>query len=448
MSRELIQELDTIQNTKAVSFFVDYQRSQGNYIADVDGNVLLDLYTQIASVPIGYNHPRLIDAVMKDENRATFVNRPALGVYPPRDFSARLKNALLSVAPPGLSQVQTMACGTCSVEHSQKAMFIAYQRRKRGGRPISKEDIQSCIEGKAPGCPSLSVLSFKNGLHGRTMGALGVTHAKWPLKLDFPVPDWPYASFPNLKYPLDQFVRENRAEENNCLEEVRERIHVWDMKDCPVAGIIIEPIQSEGGDNHATPYFFQGLQDIAQEYGIPLMMDEVQTGCGSTGKFWAHEHFNLREAPDIVCFSKKMLTGGFYYKDHLRPEEGHRIFNTWLGDPSKLIFLEEVVNLVKEEGLLERVEDTGSHLLCGLYEMQEKYPGLLSKARGVGTYCAIDVKDVETRENILHRLRQKGVNLGACGVSSIRFRPTLLLRRNHVDIFLDVFDSVISDLYS
>ncbi|OWF52736.1 4-aminobutyrate aminotransferase, mitochondrial-like [Mizuhopecten yessoensis] len=445
-SRELLKELDTIQNTKAVHFFVDYERSQGNYLTDVDGNVILDLYTQIASVPIGYNHPRLLDALMKKENRATFVNRPALGVYPPSDLSSRLKNALLSVAPPGLNQVMTMACGACSVEHSQKAMFIAYQRRQRGGKPPSIKELQSCLEGKPPGSPNLSVLSFKNGLHGRTMGALAVTHAKWALKLDFPVPDWPCASFPTLQYPLDQFVRENRAEEDRCLNEVKERIHAWEKRNCPVAGIIVEPIQSEGGDNHATPYFFQCLQDIAKECEIPLMIDEVQTGCGATGKFWAHEHWDLENAPDIVCFSKKMLTGGFYYKDHLRPEQGYRIFNTWLGDPSKLIFLEEVVNLIKEEGLLVQVQDTGSYLINGLYDMQNKYPGLLSRARGIGTFCSIDVKDADTRDKILHKLIQRGINLGPCGSVSIRFRPTLLLSRNHVDIFIDTFDSVIAEL--
>ncbi|OWF52737.1 4-aminobutyrate aminotransferase, mitochondrial-like [Mizuhopecten yessoensis] len=447
-SRELLKELDTIQNTEAVQFFVDYERSRGNYLVDVDGNVMLDLFTQIASIPIGYNHPRLLNALLKTENRATLVNRPALAVYPPSDWSSRLKNALLAVAPPGLKQVQTMACGACSVEHSQKAMFIAYQRRQRGGRPPSQEELQSCVEGHAPGCPDLSVLSFKNAFHGRTMGALAVTHTKWIHKLDFPVPDWPCASFPILQYPLDQFVRENRAEEDRCLDEVRERIHAWEKKGSPVAGMIVEPIQSEGGDNHASPYFFQELQDIAKDYEIPFMVDEVQTGCGATGKFWAHEHWNLKDAPDIVCFSKKMLTGGFYYKDNLRPQEGYRIFNTWVGDPSKMVFLEEVVNLIKEEGLLGQVKDTGSHLINGLYDMQNKYPGILSRARGVGTFCSIDFKDAATRDKILNELRHKGIHLGACGNLSIRFRPTLLLTRNHVDIFMDAFNSIIAELKS
>ncbi|XP_069124662.1 4-aminobutyrate aminotransferase, mitochondrial-like isoform X2 [Argopecten irradians] len=447
-SQALLKDLDAIQNTGAVQFFVDYERSSGNYLADVDGNLMLDLFTQISSVPIGYNHPRFLQALLKDENRATLINRPALSVYPPSDWGSRLKNALLSVAPPGLNQVQTMACGACSVEHSQKAMFIAYQRRQRGGQPPSPEELKSCVEGRAPGCPNLSILAFRNAFHGRTMGALAVTYTKWSHKLDFPLPDWPCASFPALQYPLDQFERENRAEEDRCLDEVREQIHAWEKKDCPVAGIIVEPIQSEGGDNHATPYFFQGLQDIAKDHEIAMMVDEVQTGCGATGKFWAHEHWDLKDAPDIVCFSKKMLTGGFFYKDHLRPQEAYRIFNTWVGDPSKLVFLEEVVNLIKEEGLLGRVEDTGSYLLNGLYDIQNKYPGILSRARGVGTYCSIDFNDSDTRDKVIDDLRQKGINLGSCGNNSIRFRPTLTLSRNHVDVFMDVFSSVVGGLKS
>ncbi|VDI72192.1 4-aminobutyrate aminotransferase / (S)-3-amino-2-methylpropionate transaminase [Mytilus galloprovincialis] len=126
-SRQLLKELDRIQNTGAVQFFADYDKSYGNYLVDVDDNCMLDLYTQIASIPIGYNHQSLIDAVKNEDNLSTFVNRPALGCYPPRDWITRLQTSLLAVAPPGLTEVQTMACGACSVEHAQKAMFIAFQ---------------------------------------------------------------------------------------------------------------------------------------------------------------------------------------------------------------------------------------------------------------------------------------------------------------------------------
>lgn len=90
-------------------------------------------------------------------------------------------------------------------------------------------------------------------------------------------------------------------------------IYHYFLLDYPVAGIIVEPIQSEGGDNEASPYFFQQLQKIAKKHGAGLLIDEVQTGGGATGKMWCHEHFNLESPPDIVTFSKKMLTGGFYH---------------------------------------------------------------------------------------------------------------------------------------
>ncbi|XP_076447734.1 4-aminobutyrate aminotransferase, mitochondrial-like isoform X2 [Babylonia areolata] len=320
-SVQLTKELNTVQESGAVQFFVDYDRSQGNYIVDADGNTMLDLYTQIASIPLGYNHPRIIEAFKDPKNQATFINRPAMGVYPGADHVDRLRNTLLSVAPPGLRNVQTMACGACSVEHGLKAMFMTYQRRKRGGAAPKEEELTSCLKNQPPGCPHLSVLSFNNAFHGRTMGALSLTHTKWAHKLDFPQPDWPVADFPRLQYPLDQFTAENRREEQRCLDMVRDLMAQWEKKQSPVAAIVSEPVQCEGGDNYASPAFFQGLQDIAREHGASLMLDEVQTGCGITGKFWAHEHFDLREPPDVVPFAKKMLTGGFYHKDEQRPTE-------------------------------------------------------------------------------------------------------------------------------
>lgn len=446
-SRQLMKELSAVQNVGAVQFFVDYDKSYGNYLVDVDGNIMLDLYTQIASIPIGYNHPSLLEAVKNEDNMYAFVNRPALAVFPPSDWVKRLQASLVAVAPPGLTEVQTMACGACSIEHGQKAMFIAYQRKMRGGRPPSQEELQTCIRNQAPGSPDLCVLSFKHAFHGRTMGALAITHSKPIHKLDFPVPDWPMASFPILKYPLEDYVRENQIEEKRCLEEVEDLIEKWGKKKRPVVGVVIEPMQAEGGDNFASAEFFQGLQDICLKNEVSLCIDEVQTGCGTTGKFWAHEHFNLREAPDIVAFSKKMLTGGFYYKAEYRPQEALRIFNTWIGDPSKVILLEAVVKVIKQQNLLSRVNEVGKHLWSGLHDLEKKYPDVLSRIRGLGTYGSIDLPSTESRDKVISQLRANGVHTGGCGDKSIRFRPTLTLYKHHVDIFLDRFNSVLGDFH-
>ncbi|XP_012944398.1 4-aminobutyrate aminotransferase, mitochondrial [Aplysia californica] len=436
-SQALREELDPIQCTDAVQFFADYEKSIGNYIADVDGNYLLDLYTQIASIPLGYNHPRILKAITDPANLSTFANRPALGVFPPSHFVKDLNETLLSVAPPKLRQVQTMACGACSVEHALKAAFMGYRRRERGGSPPSPEELETSLMNRPPGNPHLSVLSFKNAFHGRTMGALALTHTKWAHKLDFPSPDWPIATFPTLRYPLEEFAEENRLEEEKCLAEVRELIQDAKQKGKPVACVATEPIQCEGGDNFASPQFFQGLQDICQENNIYLLIDEVQTGAGTTGKFWVHEYFNLRDPPDLMTFAKKMLTGGFYYRDELRPTEGYRIFNTWIGDPSKIVILREVLATIKEEGLVQKTAELGKQMLQVLETAQAEFPNVVSRARGLGCIMSFDCPDAQTRDKLVGILRTYGVHVGTSGSSTLRLRPTLTLQKKHVDVFAD-----------
>jgi len=214
--------------------------------------------------------------------------------------------------------VTTMACGSCSNENAFKAIFFAYMKKLRGGRTWTKEELDSCMLNVGPGAPKLAILSFHGGFHGRTLGSLTCTHSKPIHKIDVPAFPWPVAHFPKYKYPLEDNVKENAAEDKKSLANVEELIDEWQKKGTPVAGIIIEPIQAEGGDNHASPEFFQRLQALGKKKGVALLMDEVQTGGGPTGKIWAHENFNLPSPPDIVTFSKKMQTGGFYHTSEMR----------------------------------------------------------------------------------------------------------------------------------
>lgn len=138
------------------------------------------------------------------------------------------------------------------------------------------------MKNQAPGSPDLAVLSFENSFHGRGFGSLSATRSKAVHKMDIPSFDWPQATFPNLKYPLEQFSSENQQEETRCLQEVTQILSSWHI---PVAAVIVVPIQSEGGDNHASAVFFQELQQITNEAGALLIVDEVQTGFGATGKF-------------------------------------------------------------------------------------------------------------------------------------------------------------------
>ncbi|KAK7825823.1 hypothetical protein U0070_008579 [Myodes glareolus] len=412
------------QNAEAVHFFCNYEESRGNYLVDVDGNRMLDLYSQISSVPIGYNHPALAKLIQQPQNASTFINRPALGILPPENFVDKLRESLMSVAPKGLSQLITMACGSCSNENAFKTIFMWY---------------------RSPGCPDYSILSFMGAFHGRTMGCLATTHSKAIHKIDIPSFDWPIAPFPRLKYPLEEFVKDNQQEEARCLEEVEDLIVKYRKKKRTVAGIIVEPIQSEGGDNHASDDFFRKLRDIARKHGCAFLVDEVQTGGGCTGKFWAHEHWGLDDPADVMSFSKKMMTGGFFHKEEFRPNAPYRIFNTWLGDPSKNLLLAEVINIIKREDLLNNVTHAGKTLLTGLLDLQARYPQFISRARGRGTFCSFDTPDESVRNKLILTARNKGVVLGGCGDKSIRFRPTLVFRDHHAHLFLNIFSDILAD---
>jgi len=273
--------------------------------------------------------------------------------------------------------------------------------------------------------------------------ALSTTRSKAIHKVDIPAFDWPVASFPQLKYPLEANDAANKAEEKKCLEEVDRAIKSAKI---PVAGLIVEPIQGEGGDNWASPFFFQGLRDLTKKHGIYFIVDEVRTGVAGTGKFWAHEYWGLSSPPDVVTFSKKMQAAGFYHNIELRAPEGYRNFNTWMGDPIAALKAGVIVEQIQKQHLLENVQITGKFLKDGLTQLQSKYPRLVQRVRGLGTFLAFDLPDSASQGKILGLMRQKGVEAAGSGSVSVRFRPMLIFAPRHAAEVLEVIESSLKEL--
>ena len=442
VSKKAIQDLDRVFDTRSLNMIANYQNSFGNYIADLDGNVLLDVYAQIASIPVGYSNPSLLHAATSPEMASAIINRPALGNFPQHDWASILETGILKVAPKGLNQVFTAMAGSDANETAYKAAFMWRRQQERGGPNIdfSADDIASAMKNESPGSPELSILSFKSAFHGRLFGSLSTTRSKPIHKLDIPAFDWPQASFPHLKYPLSEHAEENAREEQRCLEETEQIIKSYHH---PVAAVVVEPIQSEGGDNHASPAFFRGLREITKRNNVLMIVDEVQTGVGATGKFWAHDHWDMPEPPDMVTFSKKAQTAGYYFGNpELRPNKPYRQFNTWMGDPARAILFRAIIDEIERLNLVQNTAEVGEYLYSGLERLAQQYPHEIQNLRGKGQGTFI-AWDSPRRDEFLKKAKGEGINIGGSGERAIRLRPMLIFQRHHADILLEATEKLV-----
>ena len=375
--------------------FVQTNEGEGCYFKDLDGNVFLDFSSQIASNPLGYNHPALLE-VLKEYSRSSPVKFAGQDFLPKEH--QELLDELITITPDGLDSAFLINSGAEAVENAIKIAFY--------NKPSSKYG-----------------LSFESAFHGRTLGALSCTNSKYVHKKHFP-------SFPFKRLPFD----EGAGEKLN-------RILLSESPAEDIAFVIVEPVQGEGGYWPAPRELLSSIREITEENEIFLIIDEVQTGMGRSGKWWCHGHYGVK--PDIMAAAKALQVGATVANSELRPDPG-AISSTWGGGSIiDLALGKETINIIKKDNLLDNVTRMGLHLRRRLNDINERN-GDLSDVRGFGLLTAFSLKSKEVRDNFLIETMKNGLVLLGCGVDGVRMIPPYIVNGEEIDQACDIVERSLS----
>jgi 4-aminobutyrate aminotransferase len=398
------------------------------FVRDVDGNEFIDLNSGIACLNVGHNHLKVVSAIKNQCDR--FLHYSNTDFY--YDVVINLAEKLSEITP-GVSEKKTYFgnSGTEAIEaavklakwHTRKQLFIA----------------------------------FTSAFHGRTIGSLsftaskpvqrchffplmpGVTHVPYgycyrcPFKMTYPECDYWCVDF------LDEFVLQKYAPPEY------------------VAALIFEPIQGEGGYVVPPPEYFQRLKKLADKYGLLTIADEVQSGIGRTGKWFAIEHWGIE--PDIICSAKALASGlpigAATASAKVMDWSAGSHASTFGGNPLSCAAALAVIDVIKEEKLLENANKQGVYALKRLSEFKQENP-LVGDVRGKGLMIGVElVEDKDSKKPAAEKAREviirswkRGVAIVTCGASTLRLSPPLTIQREMLDTALDIVEDTINEVES
>jgi L-lysine 6-transaminase len=391
---------------------LDTRASQGAWLIDArDGSRHLDLFSFFASAPLGMNHPALADDPdFVTELVEVAVNKPSNSdIYTTylADFVETFTRVLGDPALPHLFFVEG---GTLAVENALKTAFD-WKRR------------HNAMHGRPAGLGT-KVLHLRKAFHGRSGYTLSLTNTD-PVKTDlFPKFDWPRIDVPAIHFPIDVSAVVEAERRALAQAEAAFATHPHD-----IVCFIAEPIQGEGGDNHMRAEFLQAMQELCRANDALFVLDEVQTGCGMTGTSWAYQQLGLH--PDIVAFGKKLQVCGIMAGGRVDEVPDNvfrvpsRINSTWGGNLTDMVRSRRQLEVIAEEGLIDRAAVLGKRLLDDLRAV----PGI-DNVRGRGLFAAFDLPTPEDRAAVLRRLHAAHVLVLGGGERSIRLRPALTIEED------------------
>lgn len=413
------------------NFVLDLEKSKGIKLVDaLTGDEYFDFFTFFASSPLGMNHPYLISDEVKKVLAKVSVNKPSNSdIY--TTYMADFVKTFARVAKPEyMKYLFFISGGALAVENGLKVAF---------DWKVRKNFLKGYKEEKGH-----KVIHFKQAFHGRSGYTMSLTNTD-PTKVKyFPKFDWPRITNPKVIFPIEKHLDEIIKTEKQAINEIYTVI-----KNNPddIAVIILEPIQGEGGDNIFRKEFFEKLRQIADENDILLMFDEVQTGFGLTGKFWAHEYY---VRPDILSFGKKAQVCGIMVSDRIDDIDDHcfkvssRINSTWGANLTDMVRSKFILEVIEKENLVENANKVGHYLKSELLKLQDEFPSLLNNVRGLGLMCSFDFINSEVRDEFRNIAMKNKLLILGCGEKTIRFRPALNITEKELEQGLNIIRKVLN----
>jgi L-lysine 6-transaminase len=409
---------------------LDLKNSFRNKIVDErNGDEYIDFFTFFASNPLGMNHPKLNSDEAREILGYAAVNKPSNSdIY--TTLMAEFVDTFSRVAKPDyMKHLFFVDGGALAVENGLKVAFD-WKVRKNFKKGYKEEK-------------GSQVIHFREAFHGRSGYTMSLTNTDTNKVKYFPKFNWPRIVNPKITFPLEQHLDEVIKLERQAIDEIKSAIK---NNSDDIALLILEPIQCEGGDNFFRKEFMQELRTITLENDILLMFDEVQSGFGITGKFWASEYY---VRPDIIAFGKKSQQCGIMVSDRVDEIEENcfnvsgRINSTWGGNLVDMVRSTQILEVIEEEKLVDNSARRGNYLIKRLYEIQSQFPNLISNTRGLGLLCSFDFLTTELRNKFRETTEKEKLLILGCGTKTIRFRPMLNIADGELEEGLQVIEKVL-----
>ena len=402
------------------------EKGYGVWMEDADGNVFLDCNAGVAVCSTGHCHPEIVEAI--STQAAKLIHMCGTDYYYRQmpDLGKKL-NEIVPIS--GDTKTHFANSGAEAVETALKLAMYHTGRQK--------------------------FISFFGSFHGRTLGALSLTSSKRAQRLGFArqALDVVHVPYPNWVRSPFKDVTDAESASKATIDWIENRIFQTTTPPQEVAGIVVEAVQGEGGYIPAPQSFMKEIRRICDEHGIMMIVDEVQSGMGRTGKMFATDHYGVE--PDIMCLAKALGSGlpigACVAKAEIMDWHKGAHASTFGGNPVCIASALKTIELL-ENGIIENAATVGEYLQNGLRELMNKYD-VIGDVRGLGLMVGVEFVESKETMNAAPELRdriemacfERGLIILGCGTSTIRWSPPLILTKENVDVALEIFDEAVED---